>query len=282
MKNLEVDGIVVREGRKYQRTPRPFTHDAARIEAITALRRKEQEEMVRYGTLTAGCRMVFLGQALDDPDPAPCGICDLCTGTSLASSVDPALAGAAAQFLRRRPVVIAARKQWPDRKAIPADHQIEDGRALCRWGDGGWSELVKRGTHDRHFDEQLVAALVELVRGWHPEPFPTWVTWVPSLSHPDLVPDLATRLAAELALPAIAAVTQVRPTAAQKGMQNSAQQLANLLGAFSVGATAPTGPALLVDDIVESRWTMTYVGHLLRRAGCEAVLPLALADGGQS
>jgi ATP-dependent DNA helicase RecQ len=70
MKNLEVDGIVVADGQKYQRTPRPFSYDTDRIEAITALRH-EQDEMVRYGTLTAGCRMVFLRQALDDPDPSP-------------------------------------------------------------------------------------------------------------------------------------------------------------------------------------------------------------------
>jgi ATP-dependent DNA helicase RecQ len=65
-------------------------------------------------------------------------------------------------------------------------------------------------------------------------------------------------------------------------MQNSAQQLANLEGAFSVVEKAPRGPVLLVDDIVDSRWTMTYVGYLLRQAGCEVVVPLALADSAQS
>ena len=104
---------------------------------------------------------------------------------------------------------------------------------------------------------------------------------MPSLNHPDLVPDLARRLAEALGLPAIEAVTRTRHTNPQKTMQNSAQQLANLDRAFSVKATLPSGPALLVDDIVDSRWTMTYVGSLLRRAGCSAVVPVALADGGQ-
>jgi len=283
MKNLEVDGIIVADGKKYQRTPRPFSYDIDRIEAITALRRKEQEEMLHYGTLTAGCRMVFLGNALDDLGPSPCGICDLCSGPSLLSTTDQALAREAAEFLRRRPVVIAPRKKWPDQKNIPIDNRIEEGRALCRWGDGGWSVLVKQGKQiDGRFDPQLVAAVAALVRGWAPNPAPRWVTWVPSQTHPDLVPDFAKRLGDELGLQAVEAVTKIRHTNPQKTMQNSAQQFANLRGAFSVVDQMPRGSMLLVDDIVDSRWTMTYVGHLLRKAGCDTVLPLALADSGQS
>jgi ATP-dependent DNA helicase RecQ len=60
-------------------------------------------------------------------------------------------------------------------------------------------------------------------------------------------------------------------------MFNSAQQLANVRGAFEVHDPLP-GPVLLVDDLVSSRWTLTAVGHLLRTAGVEAVLPIALLD----
>ena len=40
------------------------------------------------------------------------------------------------------------------------------------------------------------------------------------------------------------------------------------------------GPVLLVDDQVETGWTMTVAAKLLREAGAPAVLPLALAAGG--
>ena len=36
------------------------------------------------------------------------------------------------------------------------------------------------------------------------------------------------------------------------------------------------GPVLLVDDLVDSRWTVTVAGRLLRTAGAGAVLPFAL------
>jgi ATP-dependent DNA helicase RecQ len=38
-----------------------------------------------------------------------------------------------------------------------------------------------------------------------------------------------------------------------------------------------TGPVLLVDDVVDSGWTMALVGRLLRQAGAPGVLPFALA-----
>jgi len=282
MKNLEVDGAVVADGQRYQRTPRPFSYDMARVQAITELRRREQEEMLRYGALTSGCRMAFLRAALDDPDPSPCGICDLCAGSPLPVDIDPGLARQAVRFLSRRPLTITPRKQWPDRSTIPADQRTLEGRVLCRWGDGGWSVVVKRGKQtDGDFDQQLVSALAQLVREWRPDPRPEWVTWVPSFTHPRLVADLARRLAAALGLPPVEALKKMRHTSPQKTMENSAQQLANIDGAFVLTATVPSGPALLVDDIIDSRWTLTYVGSLLRRAGCSAVLPVALADRGQ-
>ncbi len=40
------------------------------------------------------------------------------------------------------------------------------------------------------------------------------------------------------------------------------------------------GPVLLVDDLIDSRWTMTVTARLLRRAGADSVLPFALALAG--
>lgn len=41
-------------------------------------------------------------------------------------------------------------------------------------------------------------------------------------------------------------------------------------------ATRP-GPILLVDDLIDSGWTMAVVARMLRRSGAAAVLPLVLA-----
>jgi ATP-dependent DNA helicase RecQ len=60
-------------------------------------------------------------------------------------------------------------------------------------------------------------------------------------------------------------------------MQNSTQQLRNAHGKLDIkDAPVPAGPVLLVDDIVDSGWTMTVAGALLRSRGSGPVHPFAL------
>ncbi len=66
----------------------------------------------------------------------------------------------------------------------------------------------------------------------------------------------------------------------QKEMQNNYQRAKNMLDAFTV-RDIRTGPVLLVDDIVDSRWTLTVIGNLLLLEGASAVYPFALADAGR-
>lgn len=112
---------------------------------------------------------------------------------------------------------------------------------------------------------------------WAPSPPPTWVTCIPSSSSGSgAVEDFARRLAERVGLPFVAALARDRETAPQREMENSAQQCRNVWGAFLV-SDAPTGPVLLVDDTVDSRWTLTVAGFALREAGVDAVAPLVLS-----
>ena len=114
------------------------------------------------------------------------------------------------------------------------------------------------------------------------DPSVEWVTFVPSERHPDLVPMFARQLAAELSLPVHEVIGKLRSTAPQKEMQNSATQLGNIWGAFGINEDLPDGPCLLVDDVIDSRWTVTVLSSLLRRHGSGPVFPVALAYAGQS
>ena len=279
LKVLEVEGAVERDGRRWLRTLAPWTFDHERVSSVTALRRTEQRQMLDY-IGTDQCRMRLLRGYLDDHDPEPCGICDNCTGVSLDRSFDPDIVQQAIDFLRKSERRIEPRKQFPDGKRITAEHRLEDGRSLTRWGDGGWGRLVRTGKQqDGRFDDRLVAAARDLIRDrWQPDPGPEWVTFVPSLRRPELVPDFASRLARSLGLACKDVVVKVRDTEPQKTMQNSQQQYRNVRDAFELGDEVPSGPVLLVDDMVDSRWTLTVVGLLLREAGAGPVLPFALAD----
>ena len=279
LKVLEVEGAVERVGSRWQRTLRPWSYDHDRLRAVTALRRVEQRQMRDYIS-TDQCRMTLLRQYLDDTSSGPCGICDICSGDHIHIDLDSGEVERAAGHILNAENLIRPRKLIPGAGRIAPDRLIEVGRTLSVWGDGGWSDLVRRGKQeDGCFDGQLVTASAQLIRRtqWSGEP-PEWVTFVPSLRNPDLVARFALRLATSLGLPCEDVVTKVRETDPQKSMQNSEQQYANIHGAFKVRSQVHPGPVLLVDDIVDSRWTMTAIGWSLREAGSGPVYPFALAD----
>ena len=88
--------------------------------------------------------------------------------------------------------------------------------------------------------------------------------------------DFAERLAARLGLPFRAVVSKVKDNPPQKAQRNSWHQCRNLDGVFKVDGGMDDKPVLLVDDMVDSRWTMTVIAALLRRAGSGPVFPVAL------
>jgi len=96
-----------------------------------------------------------------------------------------------------------------------------------------------------------------------------------------LVPNFAQRLAAALGLAFYAVIEKTDARPEQKTMANSAQQARNVDGSLALnGQNVPSGPVLLVDDMVDSRWTLTVSAWLLRKSGSGAVWPMALSQTG--
>jgi ATP-dependent DNA helicase RecQ len=258
-----------------------------RIDRITGLRVEELQQMSAY-MASKDCLMQFLAEALNDADAEPCGRCAACAGSLLPEGIPEELSQAAVRFLDRLENPIEPRKQWPAglsnpslRGRIPAEVQAQEGRSLCRWGVPGWGEMVRKGKQiDHRFDDRLVDASARLVKNrWKPEPAPRWITCVPSRRHVGLVADFANRLAQQLGLPFVQCIEKTRDTEPQKTRANSFQQAQNLVDAFVVNTgLVRADPVLLVDDMVDSRWTFTQLAVLLRQAGSGPVYPFALAD----
>jgi ATP-dependent DNA helicase RecQ len=300
LKLLEVSDAVARDKSVFLRTTNPWSADLLRSEQVTKQRRAELTEMQRY-VEHDGCLMEFLARALDDPAPKRCGKCMNCTGHTQRHTPPAELIQRAVEFLRSDTIVLETRKQWPsaalpqiqtampqavkiseDGKpmaTIPEDLRSRKGRALCIYGDAGWGHKVAHCKYEaRHFSDELVDAAASLIRDrWRPEPFPEWVCAVPSKRHPLLVADFTQRLVDQLGIPFLSVVEKVRETEPQKQMENSAQQVRNLLEAFAVTGEVPPTPLLLVDDMVDSGWTLTLVAALLRTKGSGPVFPFALA-----
>lgn len=300
LKLLEVDGAVVREKTIYARTPNPWTPDLLRSAEVTKSRRAELEQIRRYVDHD-GCLMEFLARALDDPSPGRCGKCMNCSSRTKRAPLPEVLVREAVAFLKTDIVILEPRKQWPGatlselqrvmpivvgyskqgrpKSTIPENSRPEVGRALCLYGDAGWGRVVAQCKYDEGcFTDALVEASATLIRDrWNPDPFPQWLTCVPSRRHPALVSGFAQRLAAQLGIPFLSVVDKARETEPQKRMENSAQQVRNLLGAFSVERGILSAPVILVDDVIDSGWTMTLIAALLRMNNSGPVFPFALA-----
>ena len=285
--SLESPAPIAKQGSKWQLTAAKLSEAFwERATRLTELRREEKRQMQEYVRLPFGAHMGFLIGALDgDPSVVlPPGLPPLPVG------VDKELAKAAIAFLRRTSLPIVPRLQWPAggmphfsvNGRIAANLLAAPGKALCVWGDAGWGGLVRQGKYtDGEFAEELVTACVKMLNEWDPKPPPAWVTCVPSLRHPHLVPSFARRLAAALDLPFHAVITKTDERPEQKTMANSTQQARNIDGSLALtGLPIPEGPVLLVDDMVDSRWTLTVSAWLLRQGGSGVVWPLALAQAG--
>lgn len=285
--SLESPAPIAKLGSKWQLTA-ALLREAFwdRAERLTALRRAEQQQMQDYVNLGSG-HMAFLINALDG-DPRTVGSS---AWPPLPTTVNPAPVQEAIAFLRGVNLTIEPRKKWPDggmphhqlKGLIPLEYQAQPGKALCVWGDAGWGSLVRRGKyHDKRFADDLVTACVNVIQQWNLPIAPTWVSCVPSLRHPDLVPNFAQRLATALGLPFHPVLAKINDRPEQKTMANSTQQARNVDGslAFSVPRLPRRGPLFLVDDMVDSRWTLTVAAWLLRTHGSGEVWPLVLAQAG--
>lgn len=283
--SVENPAPVIKSGSQWQRTPVPYSMDHDKIERLTGQRETEWDEVRRY-VAEEGCLMEFLARALDDEDPQPCGKCARCLGRPIVTpTFSREIAISATRYLRQAELELQCKKQVA-RGALPEyglsgnipEHlRPETGRILSRWGDAGWGQLVADDKHSGHFRDELVHTVVEMLNDrWQPTPAPEWVTCVPSLNHPTLVPDFAVRLADALGLPFKPVVKKVKENEPQKVQQNRFHQCRNLDGVFGIEGSVPKGPVLLVDDVVDSGWTLTIAAALLLDAGSGPVWPCAL------
>jgi ATP-dependent DNA helicase RecQ len=285
LKVLDVDGAVRRVRGGWEPTGRPWEYDTERYERIASARANEQQAMLDYQS-TSACRMEFLLRQLDDTHAAQCGRCDNCTGRSWTPDVSADVADAAREHLHRPGVTVSPRKLWPTALStldvplsgkIAAAEAADEGRALARLTDIGWGNRLREllAGEDTAVPDDVFAACVRVLAAWEWKARPVGVVTIGSARHPKLITSLGGRLAEVGRLRLLGDVT----VASAGHPANSARRVAQLWPAMRLAADVSDvgGPVLLVDDQIDSGWTMTVAARLLRKAGVPAVLPFVLA-----
>ena len=291
MKYLSVENPspVVMEGARWYRTPVRFQMNHSLIQRLTRQRESEWLELQEYVDSDT-CLMAYLRNVLDDPETEDCGVCSVCLEwPEIRRSVDRNLVISAFSFLHHSEVPFKPKGYVPV-GALQSYNIVgnlrnqnlmaSEGRILSHWQDPGWgSDVAYDKQHNGYFRDDLVEAVADMYeKRWRPRPAPCWVTCVPSQNHPTLVPDFAKRLAMRLGLPFVDAIQKARDNEPQKNQQNSFHQCRNLDGAFAISGPIPQTPVLLVDDIIDSGWTVTVLAALLKQSGSGPVFPVALAS----
>jgi len=138
--------------------------------------------------------------------------------------------------------------------------------------------LFDAATADAPVTDALRDAAIRVLADWPWAQRPASVVALPSRRRPQLVDSFARSIAEAGRLPFLGSlpIRNGGPTGEPGG--NSVFRLAGLWDRFDAsGLDLPAGPVLLIDDLADSRWTLTVASRELRRAGATAVLPFTLA-----
>lgn len=278
---MENEGFIYKDGSKWYSTPKRYVYPREHYEAVTKIRREEQQQMQEL-IHTHECLSRFAVNCLDDKTAPNCGKCANCIGKDVfpGLSISESARQKASRFVYPT-IDIEPRKQWPDGKKICSDYRLQPGVCLTKYGAPGNGELVRQGKYppmgiEKRFDDQLVSASAILLKKLIQGKGITHMTFVPSLRS-NLVEDFTRRLAQATGL-CFLPLLRKSPAQQQKEMQNSTFQYSNAWGSFDVLPVAMPKKVILVDDIVDSRWTLTVCGYKMMENGCSEVYPYALAD----
>ena len=290
--SIENPSPILKDGPVYRRTQFDYRLPVEKIERLNAVKEAEWQQLETYHSYD-GCLMAFLAAELDDPQVKPCGRCANCSPEhKLPAHVDAELVRQANHYLRHRYVKIEPRVNFAsssdNAKIAFANYQfryrnpnleIEQGLALSTWKDGGWGDMVADGKARGEFSLNLIEPMVAMINSMHYDERPSWLTYIPSPRHPNLVRNFAYALAKALGVECKDSLYIAEVREPQKTMENSFFQSKNLDGAFGIDPNnGYAAPVWLLDDAVDSRWTFTVAGALLRRQGVSKVIPVALTS----
>ena len=175
---------------------------------------------------------------------------------------------------------------------IPVEQQTLAGRAIGRLTDLGWGarlrDLLSPGAPDGGAPAELLGAVVNVLREWafgdgRWAQRPCGVVAIGSHNRPVLIGSVAGHIARVGRLPLLGTIGTSIPMA-ESARANSAHRVRGLHGSFTLppnlleALSECRGPVLLVDDLVDSGWTMAIAARELLAAGATAVLPFALAS----
>ena len=286
---LTNQGYIYYENKKYFRAVKRYQYMGVDYEAVKAQKKADLEAMIQF-TDTTECYSKFVAKYLGDDTACACQKCSNCIGADILKGIERPTDIEVAVFQERLNhlyIDIIPRKRWPtidprfdSNTVVEVPNEI--GVALCKYGDAGYGEMVKYDKyHSEAFRDELVEKAAEVLKERIGNKGYEIVTNIPSARNTK-VANFARRLAERLGYEYEELLEVSGEGEQQKKMQNSSYQCANAKKKILLkeGIRIPE-KVILVDDMVDSRWTLTVAGRLLTKNNCECVFPFCLSDSSQ-
>ena len=281
LKILAVEGVVEKVGTAWATTGQPYVHDTQKWDGLKQVRSHEADIMRKYAH-GEGCLMAYLQMSLDDPEPAACGRCSVCTSKlphpGDAPSHEKLMLARA--FMRGNDAEIEPRKKWPSGVSRKGNIvALNAGRAVAFADDPGWSVELGELSRSRpgEIPQSMLDGAVATLKRWSKvwETRPTSVVALPAADMRSNI-QLAQHIAQIGKLPFVDVFSWTGSAppddAASTPVVVHLEKAIQLKTDFEL----PRGPVLLVSTEVRTRWTATVAGALLREAGASGVLLLSL------
>jgi ATP-dependent DNA helicase, RecQ family len=285
---LENEGFTYKNGSKYYRSAKPYQYNGEHYNEIKDIKYCEKATMQEY-IATQDCLSNYIVNALDDLSTEKCGKCYNCLGRGVFPEVaypDSSEVSYAQEYLDSKFIEITPRKQWPDSNMGLDDSRVisfknDSGLALAKYGDSGFGEMV---AHDKYradsYRNELIEKSISLLKDYIEKYGIVAITVVPS-NRTKKVNNFAEEVAKKLKVKYVELFDkQTAPQ--QKEMENSYHQAMNIIESVRLKSEILVPSRIvIIDDIVDSKWTLTVCGWLLKKSGAEVVFPYCLADSSE-
>ena len=283
---LQNNNMIYYEEGRYYRSINPYSYAREHYESVKKAKYQELDDVENL-IREKGCLSKFILLRLNDDTAHNCGKCSNCIGHQIYPGIlIPSVSevNAVQNWLNSLIIHIEPRTRWQYKNYLDKNTVIavpnEKGIALSKYGDAGYGEMTAYDKyHTPDFRDELVRKSIAVIRKQLSGQGITAVTNVPSARNRK-VANLARKIAKGLGIRYIDALEKIPgQNHQQKDMQNSHFQCKNALESIKLreNIRIPEN-IILVDDMVDSKWTLTVCGRLLTTAGAQKVFPFCLAD----
>lgn len=285
LKYLFVHEYILMDKRKYVINPDKHFNaeeNAQLQQQLNVTRLQELEHLKRFINYD-GCYMKYIADELDAPDKQEkCGICAHCRNREFITvDKNHPMLSIASQYKNKLHGEISPRKRWSNNKKIDESLQFKTGWTYTTdaYSPVGRKFMYERDNH--HFSEQTTLQISQFLKDMIQEHQIDAIVAVPSLRRPKLTNKLAQAVAEYNHIEYIDAVVKIKPGNKQSEMHNSIMQERNIQETIAIQNEdlIEDKHILLIDDTVNSRWTMTVVASKLL-VHAKAVYPFALVNTG--